>query len=137
MQASDGDATSTNTPSPLSLPKEPELVRLTGTELLLHNSAYRRGQGEGLAQGAAALRQAIQHIEAQENGVPTLLPVKPTLESVAEQLEGQSAKLSLEQNVLLGEYIVNKRAAEMPVQPPLPPKQIGWVVKAYRWAFAR
>ncbi len=136
MPVSDGDAEPTSQPSPL-LPQEPELVKLSGAELLLHNSAYRRGQGEGIAQGSTALRQAMQHIEQQENGPATLLPIKSVLESVADQLDAQARKLSLEQNVLLGEYIVAKRLSEKPTPPPPPPPNVGWAVRLWRWAFAR
>jgi hypothetical protein len=136
-------------------------VTLKGAEFLLHNSAYRRGQGEGLTQGAGALRGALQHIEAQDGGIALLAKLKPTFQSVADQLEAQGRSLQLEQNTLLGQYIVAKQAeteaakmetARIEVNTEadmrgieadaearivaIQTARVGWVVKLWRWAFA-
>ncbi len=115
MQAIDGGAKSILDANRSSLPQQPEVVTLKGTEWLLHVAAQRRGQSEGLKQGAAACQQAISHYRKHVFEKATTEDAQAILEhaltSVSNQLSAQARLLDEEQNVALGHFIVAKKAA--------------------------
>lgn len=148
MQDTDGDATPTSQTSQSSSLKVPEVIHLSGTEHLLHNAAQRRGQGEGATQAGAALVQAANHYGSVE-GLPDdqKAIVVQVLKSLAEQFAAQGAQCRKEQDTMLGQWMLARKATTPASKgpPPLPPVRIGVVVRAWRavvvpvwrWAFAK
>lgn len=129
-------------PSP-SLPQKPELVTLSPVEHLLHNAALRRGQSEGASESAVALMRASAHYKAQEMPDEVKVVVSQILEQLSAQLTAQATQAKQEQNVLLGQWIMARKAASE-VSGGVTPRRIGWAVRAWRatvrplwaWVFA-
>lgn len=141
VPATDGDVTLTSQTNQSSLPNQPELIHLSAVEHLLHNAAQRRGQGEGAAQAAAELTKAAAHYK--KAGGPSA-QVEQTLKQLATQFGMQATQCQQQQNVMLGQWIVARRASGESSDAAAP-RRVGWAVRAWRatvarawdWAFAK
>ena len=140
MPATDGDVTPTSQTNQSSLPNQPELIHLSAVEHLLHNAAQRRGQGEGAAQAAAELTKAATHYKQVEG----LAQVEQVLAKLATQFGMQATQCQQQQNAMLGQWIVARKASDE-ASDPVTPRRVGWAVRAWRatvgrawdWAFAK
>jgi hypothetical protein len=96
-----------------------------------------------MEQAATALKQALVHYSAQDISDEQKGILSQVLEQLSAQLAKQATDCKSRQNVMLGQWIVARGAAdEAPTD--LPTRRVGWAVRLWRataarawdWAFA-
>lgn len=88
-----------NTASRSLLPNQPELIKLTSEEYLLHSSGRKQGQAEGLREAVSAVQQLRNHTTIDD----------AALASLQRQLDAQAIACAKEQNHGFAQWLVLHR----------------------------